>query len=336
MRLRLPPLLDFLLRRAFAAVPVMLGVSFLCYAALSAAPGDPVRILMGQHYDAQIAEQIRKEWGLDQPFVVQYARYVWRVARGDLGMSYSKRTPVAQYLTSKFQATLQLTLAALAIAVLLGVGAGIVSSVWPRRAIDYGVMFLAVGGISLPVFWLGMMLQLAFASNLGWLPVSGMGYSGDLRELWQRAGENNFVYWWQASGRYFVLPSITLATVPMAVIARLTRSAMIEVMQQDYIRTARAKGLGLGLIVGRHALRNAAIPIVTLIGTNFASLLAGAVLTETVFSWPGMGRAMVDAINQYDYPVILGGVMLMALTFVIVNFLVDLSYGLLDPRVRHA
>jgi ABC-type dipeptide/oligopeptide/nickel transport system permease component len=336
LRSSFPPLLAYLLRRILAALPVLLGVTFLCYAALSAAPGDPVRILMGQHYDAQIAERIRADWGLDQPFIVQYGRYLWRTVRGDLGTSYDKRTPVAAYLGDKFAATMKLTFCALLIAVLGGVGAGIISAVWPRRLVDYVVMLLAVGGISLPVFWLGMMLQLAFASKLGWLPVSGMGYSGDLAALWQRMDGDYLAYWWHASGRYFVLPSLTLATVPMAVIARLTRSAMLEVMQQDYIRTARAKGLSLGRIVFGHALRNAAIPIVTLIGTNFAALLTGAVLTETVFSWPGLGRAMVDAIHQYDYPVILGGVILMATTFVVVNLLVDLSYGLLDPRVRHA
>jgi ABC-type dipeptide/oligopeptide/nickel transport system permease component len=335
-QLRLPPLLTYLASRLLAAVPVLLGVSFLCYGALALAPGDPVRVLMGQHYNAQIAAQIRSEWGLDQPFVVQYARYAWRTVRGDLGQSYAKRTPVARYLGGKFIATLQLAFSALLIAILGGVGAGIISAAWPRRPVDYAVMLLAVGGISVPVFWLGMMLQLVFAGKLAWLPVSGMSYTGDLHALWQRCDGNYLLYWWQSAGRYFILPSLTLATVPMAVIARLTRSAMLEVMQADYIRTARAKGLGTGRIIFVHALRNAAIPIVTLIGTNFAALLTGAVLTETVFSWPGMGRAMVDAINQYDYPVILGGVILMATTFVSVNPLVDLSYGLLDPRVRHA
>jgi ABC-type dipeptide/oligopeptide/nickel transport system permease component len=202
--------------------------------------------------------------------------------------------------------------------------------------LDYSVMLLAVAGISLPIFWLGLMLQLLFAGKLHLLPVSGMIYPGDLRALYERLDGNLLAYWWQSTGRYFVLPSVTLATVPMAVIARLTRSAMLEVMAQDYIRTARAKGMSTARIVFVHALRNAAIPIVTLIGTNFAALLTGAVLTETIFSWPGMGRAVVDAINQYDYPVILGGVLLMAATFVVVNLLVDLSYGLLDPRVRHA
>lgn len=335
MKLKLPPLLVYLLRRAFAAIPVLLGVTFLCYGALALAPGDPVRVLMGQHYDAGIAAQIRQQWGLDQPFIVQYGRFVWRTVHGDLGQSYDKHTSVAEYLGTKFVNTLKLSLCALLIAVVVGVGAGVISAAWPRRPIDYFVMFLAIAGISLPVFWLGMMLQLAFAGKLGWLPVSGMGYSGDLYTLWQRCHGNYLAYWWQATGRFFVLPSFTLATVPMAVIARLTRSAMLEVMAQDYIRTARAKGLSMGRIVFVHALRNAAIPIVTLIGTNFAALLTGAVLTETVFAWPGLGRAVVDAINQYDYPVILGGVILMATTFVVVNLLVDLSYSLLDPRVRY-
>jgi peptide/nickel transport system permease protein len=335
MQLKLPPLFAYVVRRVLAAVPVLVGVTFLCYGALAIAPGDPVRVLMGQHYDPEIAQQIRQSWGLDRPLIVQYGRFVWRTAHGDLGYSYSKRTPVAAYLGDKFLHTLELSLCALLIAIVGGVGAGIISAAWPRRPIDYLVMFLAVAGLSLPVFWLGMMLQLGFAGKLGWLPVSGMGYSGDLYGLWQRCGGNYLAYWWQATGRYFVLPSFTLATVPMAVIARLTRSAMLEVMAQDYIRTARAKGLSTARVVLVHALRNAAIPIVTLIGTNFAALLTGAVLTETVFAWPGLGRAVVDAINEYDYPVILGGVMIMAATFVTVNLLVDLSYGLLDPRVRY-
>jgi ABC-type dipeptide/oligopeptide/nickel transport system permease component len=179
-----------------------------------------------------------------------------------------------------------------------------------------------------------MMLQLLFAGRLGWLPVSDMHYSGDLATLWERCEGNYFSYWWQSTGRYFVLPSITLATVPMAVIARITRSSMLEALAQDYIRTARAKGLGWGRVLLVHALRNAAIPVLTVIGNNFAALLSGAVLTETVFAWPGLGRAMVEAISQYDYPVVLGGVMIMAVTFVAVNIIVDISYGFIDPRVR--
>jgi peptide/nickel transport system permease protein len=335
-RFTFPPILGFILRRILQSIPVFIGVTFICYGILSAAPGDPVRIMMGQHYDAQIADKLRSEWGLDRPFLVQYGRFALRTLRGDLGRSYLKRLPVAGYLGSKFSNTMLLTFSAMFIAVLLGMCAGVVSAARPRSFADYALTLLAVGGVSIPVFWLGMMLQLAFAQKLHWLPVSDMAYAGDLSALWERCGGNYLKYWWMASGRYLILPSVTLATVPMAIITRMTRSSMLDVMGQDYIRTARAKGLSQSRVVLVHALRNALIPILTVIGNNFAALLTGAVLTETVFAWPGIGRAMVEAISQYDYPVVMGGVMLMAGVFVVINLLVDLSYGLIDPRVRVA
>jgi len=318
-----------------AAIPVLVGVTFICYTVLVAAPGDPVRIVMGQHYDPQVAAELRQSWGLDKPFLVQYVRFLGRVSTGDLGRSYVKRTEVAPYLAQKFVNTLLLTLVAMVIAVGVGVSTGVGAAAWRGRAADYGLMLLAVAGISVPVFWLGMMLQLLFASYLGWLPVSDMRYAGSLDVLRAQWHGPSIALWWYAMGRHFVLPGVTLATVPMAIIARLTRSSMLEVLGQDYIRTARAKGLSFQRVLLVHALRNALIPIVTVIGNNFALLLTGAVLTETVFSWPGLGRAMVDAINQYDYPVVLGGVMLMAGVFVIVNLAVDLVYGAIDPRVRY-
>ena len=330
----LPPFLRFILLRLLAAIPVLIGVTLICFAIMVAAPGDPVRIIMGQHYNPQIAENLRVQMGLDKPFAVQYGLFLSRVVHGDLGRSYVQRTEVAPYLAQKFVNTLLLTLIAMIIAVGCGMVAGIVSAAWPRSPADYLLMLLAVAGISMPVFWLGMMLQLLFASRLGWLPVSDMSYSGSLDSLWSQY-QSPLVVWWMYWGRHFVLPGVTLATVPMAIIARLTRSSMLEVMGQDYIRTARAKGLPYSRVVMTHALRNALIPIITVIGNNFALLLTGAVLTETVFSWPGMGRAMVEAITQYDYPMVMGGVMLMAGVFVAVNLLVDMTYGLIDPRVRY-
>jgi ABC-type dipeptide/oligopeptide/nickel transport system permease component len=214
--------------------------------------------------------------------------------------------------------------------------AGIVSAAWPRSPADAALMLLAVAGISIPVFWLGMLMQVTFASKLGWLPVSDMSYSGDLARLYRESGGNYALYWWRAFGQYFVLPGLTLGTVPMAIIARLTRSSMLEVLNQDYVRTARAKGLSWPRVVITHALPNALIPVITVIGNNFAALLTGAVLTETVFSWPGLGRLMVEAISQYDYPLVMGGVLIMATVFVLVNLLVDITYGLIDPRVRAA
>lgn len=334
---RLPPLLSYLLIRVLAALPVLVGVTFICFTILMAAPGDPVRIVMGQHYDAEIAEQLRAEWGLDRPFIVQYGRFLGRVAQGDLGVSYVKHgMAVGPYLLQRFANTLLLTLVAMVIAITVGLVAGIASAAWPRSPADYLLMFSAVAGISIPVFWLGLMLQLVFASYLGWLPVSEMESTENVAAIWRQVQGDYIAYWWNVTGKYFVLPSFTLATVPMAIIARLTRSSMLEVMGQDYIRTARAKGLSYRRVVLVHGLRNALIPIVTVIGNNFALLLTGAVLTETVFAWPGLGRAMVQAINQYDYPIVLGGVMLMAAVFVVVNLAVDLTYALIDPRVRYS
>ena len=331
----IPPLLRYVAMRVLAAVPVLIGVTFICFAVLTAAPGDPVSIVLGQHYDEEIAAELTREWGLDRPFIVQYALFLGRVVKGDLGRSYLKKTEVAAYLGPKFVNTLLLTLVAMVIAIVAGMAAGIASAAWPRKPADYLLMLLAVAGISMPVFWLGMMLQLVFASKLGWLPVSGMAYTGDLSEL-RAAWEGSAIsLWWHAHGRHFALPGLTLATIPMAIVARLTRSSMLEVMSMDYIRTARAKGLSYRRVVLVHALRNAMIPIITVIGNNFAILLTGAVLTETVFSWPGLGRAMVDAITQYDYPVVMGGVLIMATVFVFVNLLVDLTYGFIDPRVRY-
>ena len=325
----------YVLKRLGATIPVLLGVSFICYAILSAAPGDPVRILMGQHYDEQIANELRSNMGLDRPFLVQYGMFLGRVVRGDLGRSYVKNLPVSEYLAPKFVNTMKLTLVAMFIAIVFGIGAGIISAAWNRSFWDYFFMLLAGAGMSRPVFWLGMLLQLFFANHLHWLPVSDMSYSGDPHSLWLGVNENYMRYLWDLSIKYFILPGFTLATVPMAIIARLTRSSMLEVMQLDYIRQARAKGLSYQRVVLTHALRNALIPIITVVGNNFAVLLTGAVLTETVFAWPGMGRAMVEAINQLDYPVVLGGVMIMAVVFVIVNLIVDMTYGLVDPRVRY-
>jgi peptide/nickel transport system permease protein len=310
----------YLLKRLLSIIPVLLGITVITFTAIHMAPGDPVQIRMGQRYDPIIAQQLRQELGLDKPLAVQYFIFLGDMLRGDLGYSYIKDQPVRQLLADKFKNTLYLSLSAMLLAVLIGMLAGILASVKPQSTLDYAVMIFAVAGVSIPVFWLGLMLQLVFGSYLHLFPVSGMTEYG--ATTWE-----NF--------KHIVLPSITLASVPMAIIARITRSSMLEIMGQDYIRTARAKGLGFYAVVFRHALKNAMIPIITVIGNMFALLLTGAVLTETVFSWPGLGRAMVDAIAQRDFPVILGAVTLFALTFVIVNFVVDALYAAIDPRIRY-
>ena len=310
----------YIFRRILQLIPVVIGITLITFAVVHLAPGDPVQVIMGQRYDPEVAETLRKDLGLDKPIVVQYLIFLGNLARGDMGYSYQKRMPVSELLADKFGNTLYLTVSAMFLAIFLGMLFGILASLKPRHMIDYLVMVVAVAGVSIPVFWLGMMLQLVFGAYLHVLPVSGMSEYGAsfLQNL-----------------KHLVLPSLTLATVPMAIIARITRSSMLEVMSADYVRTAKANGLPPRLIIFKHVLRNALIPIITVIGNMFALLLTGAVLTETVFSWPGMGRAMVDAIAQRDFPVILGGVTIFAFTFVLVNLIVDLLYAYIDPRVRY-
>ncbi len=314
-------MLSYVFKRILQLIPVLIGITLVTFTVVHVAPGDPIQVLMGQRYDPVIAEQLRTELGLDKPLVVQYLIFLKGLSTGDLGYSYQKRMPVTELLRQKFGNTLYLSAFAMLLATFVGMLAGIIASIRPRSILDYLVMLFAVLGVSIPVFWLGLMLQLIFGGYLRLLPVSGMSEYGQA---------------WFLNMRHLILPSLTLATVPMAIIARITRSSMLEVMSADYIRTARAKGLPPRMVILKHGLKNALIPIITVIGNMFAMLLTGAVLTETVFSWPGLGRAMVDAIAQRDFPVILGGVTVFALTFVTVNLIVDIIYAWIDPRIRYA
>jgi len=304
----------YLIRRIFMIIPILLGVATIVFALMFIVPGDPARLLLGQHGDEHTLELVRHELGLDQPVHIQYIRFIGRIAKGDLGMSYRQKRPVAEILRERFPATAKLAVASMAIAIVLGVCAGIVAAMYRNHTLDWLVMVLSLTGISMPVFWLGMMLILVFASGLGWLPVGGYGHGGDIRHL--------------------ALPAISLSLVSVGYIARMMRSSMLEVIGKDYIRTARAKGLRESVVILRHGLRNAFIPVITIIGINFAALLGGAVATETVFAWPGLGRATVDAIRVRDLPVVEGCILFLAAVFVVTNLLVDLSYAWLDPRIR--
>ncbi|MBN1294113.1 MAG: ABC transporter permease [Candidatus Latescibacteria bacterium] len=304
----------YIIRRLFMVIPILLGAATIVFALMFIVPGDPARLLMGQHGDEQTIATIRKELGLDEPVYIQYAKFIGRLARGDLGMSYRQKRPVAQIIRERFPATAKLAVVSMFIAVIIGVAAGILAASFRNTVLDWLVMVFSLSGISMPVFWLGMMLILVFASGLGWLPVGGYGRSGDIRHI--------------------ALPALSLAAISVGYIARMMRSSMLEVIGKDYIRTARAKGLSRKAVILRHALKNAFIPVITIIGINFASLLGGAVATETVFAWPGLGRATVDAIRVRDLPVVEGCVMFLAFIFVIANLLVDLSYAWLDPRIR--
>ena len=304
----------YVIRRLLMIIPILIGVATIIFILMFMVPGDPARLLMGQHGDERVLESIRREMGLDKPVYIQYARYLGKLATGDFGMSYRQKRPVSAIIRERFPATAKLAVASMIIAVIIGIAAGIVAAVNRNRFADWIVMILSLTGISMPVFWLGMMLILLFASGLGWLPVGGYGKSGDLRHL--------------------LLPALSLSTISIGYIARMMRSSMLEVISKDYIRTARAKGLSERAVILRHALRNAFIPVITVIGLNFAALLGGAVATETVFAWPGLGRAAVDAIRVRDLPVVEGCVLFLAFIFVLVNLLVDLSYAWLDPRIR--
>lgn len=294
-------------------IPVVLGIATIVFLLMFAIPGDPARMLIGQRSDPKAEEVIKKKFKLDKPLPVQYFSFLGRLATLDLGRSYVKRTKVRDLLLGNAAATVKLAVASIAIAVVLGVGAGIVGAYFRGRWIDLAVITGSVLGVSIPVFWLGLMLMLVFCVFLKVLPLPDPA-TQDFKHL--------------------ILPAITLSGVMIGYIARMTRASLLEVMQQDYIRTARAKGLSRRAAVLKHGLRNAMIPIITIIGINFAGLLGGAIATETVFSWPGIGMLMVRSIEARDLPVVEGGVVVLAAIFVVVNIIVDVSYAFLDPRIR--
>ena len=303
-------MLTFILRRLLLAIPVLLGVVFVVMLTIDLLPGDAVTLMLGEHATKDAVARLREHLGLDKPFLVRYLDYVGQLVRGDLGRSIQQNRPVAAELADAWPATLQLTVAALLLAALVGIASGVASAVWPNSLFDAVARLGSLFGLSMPIFWTGLVLIVVFSLWLNWLPVGGAG-----------------------SLTHLVLPAVTLALPSVAMIARLTRSAVLDVLREDYVRTARAKGVGEAWVLGRHALRNALIPIITLVGLQSGQLMGGAVLTETVFAWPGLGRLMVKAIFARDYVLLQGAVLLFALAFVIVNLLVGLSYGLLDPRV---
>jgi len=300
-------------RRLVALLPVLFGISLLVFVLNAVALGDPARAMLGQRGDPELIAQIRKEYALDRPLWVQYATWMGRLVQGNLGRSYHQQRPVGDVIVERFPATFRLAVAATAIAVAAGLGMGIAAALRPGSPLDHLLMGAAVIGISTPVFWLGLMLSLLFAVWLGWLPVSGYG-DGALANL--------------------VLPALALGALHTGTIARMTRSSLLEVVRQDYVQTARAKGLGEVTVIGKHALKNALIPVVTVIGIGLADLLVGAPLTETVFAWPGLGRMLVAAVGQRDLPVVMGAVLVFAVIYVVGSLLVDLAYLVIDPRIR--
>ena len=333
-------MLRFLLRRIGLIVPTFIGVTFLSFMLIRLVPGDPIEVRAGEHgIPPERLAELRHEYGLDQPLWKQFLDYEKGVVTGGLGVSVVTRAPVWDEFTTLFPATLELALCAITLGLALGIPFGLIAAVRRGSAFDYGLMGLSMTGASMPIFWWGLMAILIFSVALGWTPVSGRisdmyyvePWSGFmLIDSWFSDDKGAFA----SAVSHLILPAIVLGTRPMAVIARMTRSAMLDVLGEDYIRTARAKGLASWRVVIVHALRNALIPVVTVIGLQVGTLLGGAILTETIFSWPGVGHWLIESIQRRDYPVLQGGTLLVATLVIIVNLGVDMTYGFLNPRIR--
>jgi dipeptide transport system permease protein len=335
-------MLRFILTRLSLVVPTFVGMTVLAFFLIRLVPGDPIETLAGERgIDPARHAALVKEYGLDRPLLVQYGLYVERVLHGDLGKSMITQTSVVHEFVSLFPATMELALCAIVFALVIGIPAGMLAAVRRNSPWDYGVMVGSLTGYSMPIFWWGLLLILLFSVQLGWTPVSGRisvqyyfepitGFH--LIDAWL-SGEKGAL---MSAASHLVLPTIVLGTVPLAIVARMTRSAMLEVLGEDYIRTARAKGLSSWRVVALHAFRNALIPVVTVIGLQVGVLFTGAILTETIFSWPGVGKWMIEAISRRDYPVLQGGLLLLGAIVMMVNLVVDLAYGVINPRIARA
>src|SRR6266446_8500066 len=331
----------FALTRLSLVLPTFVGITMLAFFLIRLVPGDPIETMAGERgIDATRHEQLRQEYGFDQPVLVQYGRYLVRVLHGDLGRSIVTREAVISEFSALFPATVELAICAMLLALSVGLPAGILAAVRRNSIFDYGVMGVSLVGYSMPIFWWGLLLILLFSVQLGWTPVSGridIAYDFDsvtgfmLIDSLLSGQDGAFT----SAMSHLILPMIVLGTIPLAVIARMTRSSMLEVLNEDYIRTAKAKGLSPPRVVWIHALRNALIPVITVIGLQVGTLMAGAILTETIFSWPGVGRWLIGSIYRRDYWVLQGGTLLIASIVILVNLFVDLMYGLINPRIRH-
>ena len=331
-------MLTYILRRLLLLIPVLLGITLLVFFALSLA-ADPTGVILGQHATPEKMEELRKMLGLNQPLYVQYFRFLSHAVRGDLGSSWLTRVPVTEEVLTRFPHTIELTFISILLAVLFGVTVGVISAVKQYSLFDHASMVAALAGVSMPIFWLGLMLIALFSVKLKLLPVSGridLTLGIDDRTnfyLFESLLRGNWAGF-RSALEHLVLPSIALAAYSTALIARMTRSSMLEVLKQDYVQTARAKGLSERVVVYSHALRNTLLPVITIVGLQFGTLLGGAVLTESVFSWPGIGRLLVDSIFARDYPLVQGIVLTFSTMFIFVNLAVDVLYAYVDPRIR--
>jgi len=332
-------LFSYIIKRLIWTIPTLFGVTLMVFSMVHLSPGDPAVAILGDKANAQSVQELRAQMGLDKPLYTQYFIYMSNIAKGDFGKSATSYEPVLEEFLDRFPATIELASLAMIIATILGVLAGIVSAVKRYSIFDYTSMFAALAGVSMPVFWLGLILIYFFAVKLGVLPVSGrLGYEFDIEHitglyLVDSLLVKDYEAFWDAL-RHLILPAIALGTIPMAIIARMTRSSMIEVMKEEYIKTARAKGCSRFQVVAIHALRNALMPVVTIIGLMFGSLFAGSILTETTFSWPGIGKWLVNAVYQRDFPVIQSATLIIATVFIAINLVVDLLYAVINPKIR--
>ena len=305
-------MLKYIIRRIIAMIPVVIGITFLVFMIMQLAPGDPVQMILGDNASPEAVEAMRDEMGLNDNVLIQYGRYLVNLAQGDMGTSYVNKRPVADEVFSRVPATFKLAAVAAVVSIVIAIPLGILAAIKQNTLFDHSSMVVSLIGISMPAFWLALMLMLLFSLKLGWLPAQGA------KDGWKS----------------YVLPSIAIGFMQMAAIARTTRSSMLETIRQDYIRTARSKGITEREVIFHHSFRNALIPTVTIVGVQLGGLLGGAVLTETVFAWPGLGRLVVQAVNGRDVPVVLGCIVVLSVGFSIVNLVVDLLYGFIDPRVR--
>ncbi len=333
------PLLSFVVRRILSLIPTVFGISVLVFLMIHMVPGDPAEMMLGERAPKEALEQLRKQLGLNEPLYVQYGLFLSRLARGDLGRALRTNEKITKEIAERFPATVELSIAAMIFAVTLGMLAGIISATKQYSVFDYSSMVLSLVGVSMPIFWLGLILMIVFSVHLGWLPLSGrLSYNIQLETVTGLYIVDSILTGnWPAlkdAVWHIILPAFTLSTIPMAIIARITRSSMLEVLRQDYIRTAKAKGLSPTMVHYKHALKNALIPVITVIGLQFGILLGGAILTETIFAWPGIGLWLLNAVYARDFNAVQGGTMLIATTFVTINMLVDILYAWVNPRIK--
>ena len=304
-------MLGYVLRRLFLAIPVLVGVATLVFSLIHLVPGDPAQAMLGDGAAPKDVEELRKALGLDQPLLTQYATFMRHAAMGDLGKSFRTGQPVTAMIVERVPATAELALASMFVAIVVAIPLGIAAAVWRGTAIDFGAMSFALAGVSIPNFWLGPLLAIVFSVELGWLPVSGRGSLANL-----------------------VLPAISLGLALAAILARMTRASLLDELNELYVRAARARGASRAAAIGVHALRNSLVPLITIIALQFGAVLTGAVITETIFAWPGIGRLLIQSIGFRDYPMVQGCILLIAFTYVTVNLVTDVMYGVLDPRIR--